>query len=789
MTIVAIVSAAAASAETWYLTKSSGSAGKGWSGDDAGTYWTDSQGNKGSGALVPTDTYWHKDGKALRAKGAFGGGNLWIGDLDSPDYDTALRMDGHVSNNNGFLKLAVGYASKSANSDSAYHMNAPIIVSPKDKPFGFVSGYSDVPMTINTSLTGDYGVGFVFGGRYNGSGFTYMTKTNVTLTVTAGLSQYHGDIHVLSTNQLISSTVGNVTFGLPPTNSDATLEIDGGAELKFTSVGEVELSGLTLHAGSRICIPYDSASTTTGVVRATSAFSLQEEGGTVQIRFSSMPDERTDDKALEFPLIVVPDTQTLDAARFELTDASSYAIDQRPVFRVVTNETARTKSLVAVFLGKGRLTVNDNTAYSGSGPFDTYTSALSDSKAASWSDGNMPHKFAIYEFGNSTGYGMCIRTPYDRTDDYTFPGVLLRTIGKSAAFVLADNTKTTVDFDLTSPLALRVVKSKDPTLDGTIQMGADVTSRAWYGSELTVASKLSGSGSWSVEGISGTSSPHSTISFTADNSGWTGTLSLKQSVNGDTIPGTANARHQKLVIANPAGLGGALGEFDYKALSLADCSELIVTNSVTLDGGLNRGIYVTNTATFTVDSGCEFVCNWPITFGGPLRKWGDGTLVLSGGARFLDSDGAVTNAPGGASYGLSVLEGFLKVLAHDAVNGVTVDLSSSTALQLPFNPEDADLKRYGVYNVETEVPFTEGKPIPMQLADVDADAVKALRETEGGYKQGLLTVKTSAAENARNNLSFNSIPGLRVIREDDAEAGTTTFSLCGKKTGFQLIVY
>lgn len=788
-TIAAVLFAAVACAETWHLTSNSGGKGKGWSGDDAGPYWTDSQGNKGSGALIPTDTYWNKDGKSLRAQNAFGGGDLWIGDLDNPNYDTALLMDGHVKNDNGFLKLAVGSASKNQNSTSTYNMSNPIILSPKDKPFGFRSGYSGVAMAIITSLVGDYGVGFVFGGRYNGSGFTYMSTTNVTLTIGAGLSQYHGDIHVLSRKPLTSSTVGNVTFVLPPTDSDATLEIDGGAEFQFSSVGEVKLSGLTVHTGSRIYIPYNSTSKTTGVVRATSTFSLPEAEGTVQIRFSSMPAARTDDKALEFPLIVVPDTQTLDADRFELARASSYTIDQRPVFRVITNETAGTKSLVAVFLGKGRLTTSDNSTFSGSGTFDSYTSALSESKAASWSDGNMPHELAIYEFGTSSGYGSCIRTPYNRADDYTFPGVLLRTIGTGATFVLADNRKTTVDFDLTSALSLRVVKRLSPTLDGTIQMGANVNSMAWNGSELTIASKLSGSGDWSVVGISGTSSPHSKITFTADNSSWTGALSLRQNANGTEVPGTGNALHQKLVIANPAGLGGALGEFNYKALSLADFSELIVTNSLALDGGLNRGIYVTNTATFTVNSGCEFVCNWPITFGGPLRKQNAGTLTLGGGARFLDSEGAVTNAPGGASYSLSVREGSLKVLAHDSVNGVKVSFSSSTKLLLPFNPEDAALKRYGVYNVETDVPFTAGASIPMQLADVDADAVDAFREAEGGYKQGLITVKTAAAENVEENLSFSRIPGLRVIREDDAGAGTTTFSLYGIKAGMCLIIH
>ena len=723
----------------------------------------------------------------LRGDGNFEGGDLWIGDLENPNYATRLSMDGNISHPNGNLYLASGYAYKNTGSTSTFSINTPTVVSPKEKPFGIRSNYSGVPVAISGALYGNKGVGLVFGGRYDGSVIQYMTATNVKFTVNNNLANYHGDIRVVSNKPLISPTLGNVTFVLPPADSDATLEVEGGVEFQVSSAGEVKLSAFTVHAGSRIVIPYNTSSKTTGVVRVTETFAIPEDEGVVQIRFTTLPPAQTVDAPRVFPLVVVPSTQTLDAERFAVVVDDGTTVDWRPVLRVTEDAESGTKSLVAVFLGKGKLVTADSGTYTGaSTDFSQYTSALSDEKAASWSDGNMPHELAIYEFGTRSGYGGCIRTPYNRADDYVFPGTLLRTVGTSATFVLADDKKTTVNLDLTSPLNLYVVRRMSPTLDGTVQMGADVNYSAWNASVVTIASTLSGNGNWKVAGISGTSSPHSTIAFTADNSEWKGSLSLWQNAANAS---DGNSYHQKLALVNPAGLGGALDTFNYKALSLSNFSEVIVTNSLALADDLNRGIYVTNTAIFNVAADCDFICGWPITFDGPLRKTGGGTLSLGGGARFLDAEGALTDAPSGAvDCMLSVFAGSVKVLAHDAVNGVTVNCAANTVLLLPFNPSDANLKRDGIRNVATDVPFTAGRTIRLRLTDVDASVVEAARLTDDGYKQGLFTVKTSAAQNLKSNLVFERVAGLHIVREDDAETGTTTFSAYGKKSGLAIMI-
>jgi hypothetical protein len=485
--------------------------------------------------------------------------------------------------------------------------------------------------------------------------------------------------------------------------------------------------------------------------------------------------------------LIVPDTQSLDVERFILSNEESVNGYEKPLFRVIEDSENGVKSLVAIFPGRGWLKTADSNDYSGKNPAE-YTSAFSEGSANKWSDDNMPHEFAIYEFGNKKNRGHSIRTPYLRETDYVFPGLVLRTVGDSANFILADNTKTTINLELITDLSLRAVSGLKPTLAGTIHMGANVSSLAYNGSELTIASTLIGNGNWEVRGAKNKPT-HCKIAFTADNSQWKGSLSLVKYL---AATSDADEYHLKVMVVNPAGLGGALDEFNYKALSLADCSEMIVTNSLELAKDLNRGLYVTNTATINVDADCNFVCNWPITFDGPLRTVGGGTLSLGGDAKFLDSACQPAVVPrSDVDCRLSVTNGAVKALRHDCLNGVTVELSKNTSLVLNFNPDDAQVRRYGFYNVNTDAPFVEGGEINIFIDHPDADALIAAKT----YKLGLITVKTSAANalNLDSLIRFNKPEEfanlkVRMIREDDVETGLTTYSAYYDFVGFQVII-
>jgi hypothetical protein len=274
------------------------------------------------------------------------------------------------------------------------------------------------------------------------------------------------------------------------------------------------------------------------------------------------------------------------------------------------------------------------------------------------------------------------------------------------------------------------------------------------------------------------------------------------------------------MVTNPAGLGGRLDDFNFRALSLADCSEVIVTNSLELAKELNRGIYIVDNAIVRVDAGGDFVCNWPITFNGRLYKTNAGTLSLGGAAQFLevthitnitekvDDSGnvtAVTNIvvdeqilvdgiqKDPTKRQLTIQDGAVKALAYDCINGVTVDFKANadTSLVLDFDPDDANLKRYGFYNVKTDTPFAAGGEINVRIDNPDADALIASKT----YKLGLITVKTSAANalNLDSLIRFNKPEEfanlkVRMIREDDVETGFTTYSAYYDFVGFQVII-
>jgi hypothetical protein len=110
---------------------------------------------------------------------------------------------------------------------------------------------------------------------------------------------------------------------------------------------------------------------------------------------------------------------------------------------------------------------------------------------------------------------------------------------------------------------------------------------------------------------------------------------------------------------------------------------------------------------------------------------------------------------------------------------------------LDFDPEDANLKRYGFYNVKTDTPFAAGGEINVRIDNPDADALIASKT----YKLGLITVKTSAANalNLDSLIKFNKPEEfanlkVRMIREDDVETGFTTYSAYYDFVGFQVIV-
>ena len=798
-------------ADTWYLKQTMGA--KEYAAMSDPSYWVDASGSTVCPAMNTTDTYVVGDGYRLscNSDNPFAGGPLVIG-KDGQHALNILYCNGHCNPGTVPMTWYAGYATHGTASGSSYTISMPVTVTaPAATPFGLSISGSNTKGFVVSTISGERGTGLVVGGYFNYSTDKIVTHsaTNVSYTVGSTANGYRGDLTVVSgKNTLEPSGYGNVMLFLSnyPDEVCGAYEVKAGAGLSLQTQKELKLSSFTLHADSAVRFAVDGKNVPS--VRVSETFAVPpEEDGKVLLFFSKTPVRAAGDdaaKSLILSLLTVPDTQTLDPSRFCTN------LDGDFYLNVSTNDVAHTRTLELVLPGQVKLETGDSTDYAtDQTTLATYGSALTN--AAQWSDKALPHADAngrkiIYSFGQKTGYGNTIRTPfgtdaYDPTQDYVFPGTVLRAIGKAQAILVFANNQAfeaNIESDATA-FRMRVANGKAPILRGTIHSDVEISSYAYAGSVLMIESEISGAASYTVKSYTSTGSPSATTVFAGDNSRWTGSITVTQGANPSNGFPTFN-KTQTVRFSEEKNLGGPLESFNYKAVQLQDYCILTTTNDVTLSKSTNRGLFVSGIGSISVPKGVTMNLCWPVTFDGALYKWDVGTLGLGGSAKFLDSDGELADVPPAEAEKRTfvVTNGCVKALSHDCLNGVTISLSpvivknkvvtNSSLMALPFNPADADLKRYGFYNVKTETPFIPGQTISFKLADVDADALEVARATDAGYKQGLITVKTTAAKNVEDNLVIEKVKGLRLIREDDAETETTTFSLYGKKEGVLLIV-
>ena len=377
-------------------------------------------------------------------------------------------------------------------------------------------------------------------------------------------------------------------------------------------------------------------------------------------------------------------------------------------------------------------------------------------------------------------------------------------------------------------LSLRPVNGYDVTLRGNVVFGENGgISCLGYNSSLTkFESEMSGPGSVVHKARVDTSSPSGFVEFTAMNTNWTGRFSLKQASgkNGDSMWPSPSKGRGKVYVSDERNLGGRIEQFDYAALTLAHYGILESRCPLAFTNDYNRGMLIGDYGgEIATPEGCDVLCTRTITVDGAFVKSGPGTLALGGGVKFLAyAEGnshtnimywqdktlttniyesvSLTDTPPSEEYKrhFAVKNGHLKALSASCVDGLTVDFTSDTykvngvevgyetGLKLDFAPADADLRKYGVRNVKTEVPFVlRNDSLEITLENVPEGDVGEL------VTFGLVTVKTSAADAIDGKIKVSRVPryARSIERVDDAETGWTTFSLKLKRKGFVLSVH
>ena len=779
----------------WYLIKNCGT-----SFYDASTnmiYWAkgSASGTKGeeSSKLIADEDYYVIGGRRFTASGtgyAFPGASLTIGDGSNGGTLYIRGKEQTYANlilNRGTVTHAIYRSNTTVINYYDNMFGTATVNSPKSNPVVVNSDYHNLWMGWNGKLIGGADAGLSIGSPTG-------SRTNMLVSI-INASAYYGDIVVTSkfvnTGRAFGSGLG-VDGPIP-----ATVRIKGGAIIKAhepTSVADIKALHMDEDTGMWfIC---DSTTMQSGVIRVSEALTLPEKVMVHALTGRSdgkwLPPISTTGEEVRNPFFVGPPGVRINPDVFEFVPDPAYEPKsasnirpQRVHFEVETDSVSNRDTVYAVIepivvMVKGQKDVREKV--------DALAQGTALTNATFWSDGREPHSKAHYVINYR------LLSPIENDTEYVFPGKSL--LFYTGGFGVFGNQQRLNIPDFRTANIIEQGQHSAVTICGGKfhACGNNVSLRAYANNTLAIESEMVGNANISLLGENGTSSPHGYFAFKSFNTNWYGTIDVTAPENASVDDWTADILTVRLY--DGRNLGGTLGALDYKALALGRYCELYVHDNATLDAAANRGIFLKHEkgAKIAVTNNATLECNWPITFNGPLYKTLPGTLALGGGVKFYEGDAVVDTLPEDPAKRLLVVtNGTIKALAHDCVNGLTIALAedSPTALELDFATEESNLTRYGFYNVKTDTPFRADAPINIVLKNIDGAMLKEMKE----YKQGLVTVKTAAANALgldgliKFSKSYKSGDSrITLVREDDVATGFTTYSACYKFVGSQVIV-
>ena len=292
-----------------------------------------------------------------------------------------------------------------------------------------------------------------------------------------------------------------------------------------------------------------------------------------------------------------------------------------------------------------------------------------------------------------------------------------------------------------------------------------------------------------------TSSRRGYTRLTGDNSRFFGSITVGLNRDPMTI---ADSKYQWLYVSDPAKLGSPRKTFSAKALVLKRLGRLAAEGSVTFSD-TTRGIYIgddgnnyggpgsPNTAgtdsegQMYVTEGNTLTLLTQLTMNGRLHKYGAGTLALGGPLKFGNEE---SDEPLANSNLLAVAQGYVKPLAADSFNGLEMTFAAGTGIKLDINPQDTDLRAYGLRNTKAATSFTaNGGTIPVSF-DVPADFASSSQP----FTLGIVTVPTAIAGDVRNLLAVERPRGFRMEIDTAQDGDDTTIRATLSRSGFCVIV-
>ena len=757
----AVTIAVSVHAATLTLTTSDGS------GASSFDKWDVSGG--GTDAPSAANDYVVKNGKYIRVRydRSFNGNTISFGEVGGTAGDLVIqRADAQVGHNinfaNGGAYLNNGHfrpweqnRTPNIGATAQSRTTGPLIVcSPESKPFQICaaevtssSKNTNNTITISAPIKGASGTALMLCAGGNAS----LPAKEDTFTITGSMAEFYGKLIVsggLAGGAYeavpVSAVFEGVTMG-------GTTVVQKGAWIRARYTDRTyTTAGLELKAGSRLRVNNKVAESKCGKVAVTESLTV-EPGAIVEL--ITHPYSGSGFDAYEWVALTFPAAKgTIPLENFVCPDVEGF-----PPCTLSTNLVDGVWQLVIRKQAHDALSVNDSTS-------TTISQALPSActNAASWKSGNAPQPGKMYVAINGAG-GLntwpVIRTPYysNTATPFTFVGDCLA-LGQGGAvypctkdvtfprLVLSQNT--TYILSLASvPSYLRGklhLSSSSETYPQKIQ--------AYMRGLNTVAAEVSGPGTLHIMGRSGSGNPYGDIEFTALNTNFAGRIKVYANVS-NVAAGLDDYRHERIFVTDARNLGGPLAEFDADSLELTDYSVLEVRNDVDLNVA-NRGITITGNGCFAVPENVTLAVSNDLTYNGTLTKKGAGVLALNSAA--LAGSGAA----------LSVSEGYVRVGATNALNGVAVMFAEGSYLLV--DPAAAgDVAAFGAVD-RSATPFGGTLPVAFDLpalghgqthiySDVAvctvSDAAKAEALTITAKKVSKHAVKFSTRTNADGSVT------------------------------------
>ncbi len=751
---------------TYWLNVHEGSASQGAATNAA--MWVDSKGVPSGPNLTPLDpnSDYIVRGKTLRVGGAvrpFRGRSLQIGEGSN---DGILSVYDSITIENEGVLLCRGYMGFQAPKGATVH--GPLTVLPTSPGgFRFWSAYENTTNKFDGAFTCPADNGIAIGGS--------NCKKNVMFLFLGDNSEFKGTASIKPNNgQLLIA-------GFSSMSGTVSVRAEG-ALLTGVSpdAGTTTFAGLNLLANSILIVNGTSARSEGVFTHSHAALSVTNSlsvAAPVRVRGTRML-VPSDGQPHTFDILTAPENVALNPADFVFEETPESV--QRGTFGV--RQDGNRQTLTITFEPVVELVVSDNDSLSR----DAQYAASAWNTATSWSDGQAVHGGAHYLVRQQQdGTAMYFRTLLQNSA--TFPGLSLTICANChlRVFQSGGSALTVTNLYLQGGSFMDSGISTYPRIRGNIHVSDGETALGTFNQTMHMHSTVSGDGDILFTGpASGSSTPYGSLHLYGTNTEWYGRMRVEYVKNDPTYV----KKHEKLYISDERALGGRLEAFDPFATTLRKYSRLIASKSLALTPAYNRGLFIDSVegGVLQCDAGVTFTLSTALTLNGTMYKEGGGTLVMGNTMKFGADSSDVPTA--GANL-FNIITGRVTVASADAMNGLVTTVSDDATLAVRFDPDNAELLRYGIRNVKTDTPWiapTGQLPLEVEVSD---EAKAAARGKS--FTIGLLTVTNTVTvvNSVRALLPDNIRSGIpstssEIVESEDSENGWYTFALRVWPRGF-----